>query len=76
MPRQNAADELGVGDGRGIVAMNTERRDSPLVHQPQDLGFDFGRVVEDRIGLAPRNERAVVAVAPVGKALGDVAARR
>ena len=71
MPGQNAADKLGIGDGTRIVAMDAERRDSPLVHQPNDLGFDLGRVVKHRIGFAPRHERAVIAVAPIGEALGE-----
>ncbi len=52
--------------------MDTERRDPALVHQSQNLGFDFDRVVEDRIGFAPRHERAVGAVAPIGKPLGNI----
>ena len=70
--RQNAAHQLGVGDGPRIVTMDTERRDSPLVHQPQYLGFDFDRVVEDRIRFTPGHERAVIAVPPIGEALGNV----
>ena len=72
MLRQNSADKLGVGDGARIVTMDTERGDAPLINQSQDLSFDFGGVVEDRIRLTPGHERAVIAVAPIGEALGDI----
>ena len=52
--------------------MDAKRRDAPLVHQANDLRFDFGRFMEDGVGLAPGHERAVIAVAAVGKAFGEI----
>ena len=53
---ENQPDELGVGDGAGIIAMDAERRDSTLLHQSNNLGFHLPWVVEDRVRFTSRHE--------------------
>ena len=76
---QFLAHAAGERDGAGGVAVQQDgvardrdvgrpptRADHALGHQPDRPLGDLSRVVDDRAGLAPRHQRAVVAVGPVG----------